>query len=83
MSWEAWGDGPDDDTDHLIDAGWMTDTQAREVTEAIERVSRIASGSPNEALHLAVALLRDAAGLDVEEGMAEAAHDYFEENGDG
>ena len=36
MSLEAWGDQfPEDDYDHLLDAGWLTDDDAREWMEAI------------------------------------------------
>lgn len=37
MSYEAWGDGDqDDNTDHLLDAGWWPSEQANAVLAAIK-----------------------------------------------
>lgn len=35
MSFEAWGDDGDFDTDHLIDAGWWTPDQIDELKELV------------------------------------------------
>ncbi len=36
MSYEVWGDGDDDNTDHLLDAGWWPGEQTAEVVDAIK-----------------------------------------------
>lgn len=38
MSYEAWGDGPEDDCDHLIDAGWWTAEQAEEAIALLKSI---------------------------------------------
>ena len=49
MSLEAWGDElPGEDYDHLLDAGWITDDDAREWMEAIMMAAASHQGGHSE-----------------------------------
>ncbi len=86
MSWEAWGSGEDmgmgDEHDHLLEAGWWTDDKVKEVCDAIEALSAIAfyttSSSINPEIHMRIALLRNAAGLDVPPELLAEAEAHFQ-----
>ena len=66
MSYEAWGDGGDDGLDHLIDDGWWTADQAKEVCDQIEKIAAspaLEDDQVSAQLRAEIVVLQNLAGL--------------------
>ena len=85
MSLEAWGD--DDgagDYDHLIDAGWWTSEQAREVVDAVKALAAETVYEGGEKANglsvrfiMRLNLLQSAAGLEIPRELVDEAERFF------